>query len=264
MKNRLIKLIRISSLVVLLVAFQVSCDSEGTRFTGPLPVVHESPSGIYFGQFTTTMGANPVSVNVTGVVSEQGDMQLVFPIDAQRHYAGMVQVDGTSLSAALTEYRGSVGRFMGTSDLDTATLDGTVSTADSLAGTYTGALDEGLFVLDYLPSYEVASSLDLTVGVWTFDMAAAGGGVYTVTWDIDANGVIFGTDTDGCVFDGNISLIDARYNAYRITVDVTLCGAINGEYSGLAYLEAVGGPDLNWMTVSFSNSVFAFAAILQK
>jgi hypothetical protein len=257
MRNRLLKLGLVASLVA-------SCDSDGDRFAGPPPVVHESPSGIYFGQITTTVGANPVSINVTGIVSEQGDVQFLLPIDAQRHYAGMVQVDGTSLAGTLTEYRGAEGRFLGIDEIAAATLDGTVSTADRLVGDYSSTLDEGQFILDYVPSYETDSSLDLMVGVWTFDMAGAGGGVYTVTWDVDANGVIFGTDTNGCVFDGDVSLIDTSYNAYRITVDVTLCGAINGEYSGLAYLEAVGGPDLNWMTVSVSNPVFAFATILQK
>ena len=264
MRNLLIKLILVSSFVVLLGAFEVSCDSNSLRFSGPFPVEHESPSGIYFGQITTTVGANPVSIDVTGIVSEQGDVQLLLPIDAQRHYAGMVQVDGTSLSGALTEYRGAEGRFLGIDEIAAATLDGTVSTADSLVGDYSSTLDEGRFTLGYLLSYETDSSLDLMVGVWTLDLAAAGGGVYTVTWDIDANGVIFGTDTNGCVFEGNVSLIDTRYNAYRIAVDVTFCGAINGEYSGLAYLEAVGGPDLNWMSVSVSNRVFAFATILQK
>jgi hypothetical protein len=264
MNKRCFRLVLASGFIVLLSGFQVSCDTVSLRFTGPLPAVNESPAGIYFGQFTTTIGANPVSIDVTGIVSEQGQIQLLLPIDTQRHYAGEIQADGAALTGTLTEYRGSLGRFMGISALESAMLSGTVSTADSLSGTYSSALDEGRFLMEYLPSYETGSSLDLMVGVWTFDMAAAGGAAYNVTWDIEANGAIFGTDTSGCVFSGNVSLIDNRYNAYRISVGVTSCGVLDGQFGGLAYLSAGLGPDLNRMTVGISNPVYAFATILQK
>lgn len=266
MKQSIGKLLIALSCVVFLGAFEVSCnDQEKTlRFAGPEPVVHLSPAGIYRGNFTTSVGAQPVALDVTGAVSEQDDVQFIFAMDEERHYAGMVGVDGTSLTGTLTEYRGALGRFLGIGGADTATLDGTVEESVAIFGDYSGALDEGRFNLQYDAAYETASSIDLTTGVWVFNMASPGGGVYNVTWDIDIDGLIFGTDSMGCVFLGNADIIDSRFNAYRLTVDVSTCGVLNGEYSGLAFLSPTLGTDLDRMTLSISNSAYAFATILDK
>ena len=246
--------------------FLTSCDGDGrpNRFTGPLPVIDESAAGIYRGTFTSTVGAIPVAEDVLVIISENHDAQFMVASLTPHHYAGDIYVAGSGLSATLTEYRGSAARFFGISGVDTINIDGSVAEADALTGDYSGTSDSGTFVLQYQDSYEIASSLDLTSGVWIFDMASPGGGIYSIAWDIDINGAIFGTDTNGCVFSGQMSIIDSSYNAYRVYVDISRCNMMSGEYNGLAFLSAVGAQQLNWMTLGISNDVYAFSTVLQR
>ena len=50
---------------------------------------------------------------------------------------------------------------------------------------------------------------------------------------IDANGVITGNSAAGCVLDGQVTIIDATFNAYGVTLDVASCGGLDGMYDGL-------------------------------
>ena len=51
---------------------------------------------------------------------------------------------------------------------------------------------------------------------------------------IDANGVISGTTTSGCVLSGQVSIIDAAVNIYDVNLvaDAATCGALSGNHGG--------------------------------
>ena len=53
--------------------------------------------------------------------------------------------------------------------------------------------------------------------------------------EIDGGGRLFATDTAGCVFSGQLTAIDDRYSAYRVAINVSVCGEVEGDYSGLAF-----------------------------
>lgn len=228
----------------------------GSGFDLPL-AFDQSPAGIYFGFFTsTTAGPN----QVLGIISEDFDAQF---FSSQLHYAGNVAVDGDTLTGTLTDYRGSRNAFFGFGGVSSITLEGSVATAGGMFGEYTGTNDEGRFNLDYLDSYERASSLDLLAGVWTYSLASSGGGVYVVTFDIAADGIIFGSDTDGCVFNGELRVIDDRYNAYRAVMSISSCNDVVGDYSGLAsFSDEPAGPDR--LDLAINNARFAFRAPLSN
>ncbi len=75
---------------------------------------------------------------------------------------------------------------------------------------------------------------------------------------------MFGTDTLGCVFVGNIGTEDPLLNAYTVSVQVNACGYLDGAYSGLAFLSSIGGQVLDRLTLGMANDVFAYAAIFQQ
>ncbi len=255
-----------SGCVAVCAALVVACGEVTfqAQWNMPLPIVRESAAGIYVGSFTDTSGAHPVAVGVTAIVDENNDASVIFALDAERHYAGHLFVMGTRLEGTLTEYNGAVARFVGTDGVGEILLDGTVVTADSLVGSYSAATHAGRFALDYQESWERNSSLDRVTGVWTFSMAASNGVLYTVTWDIDEQGRAFGTDTLGCVFDGQFSIIDQRYNAYDLAINVTSCGNLNAQYRGHAFLQGTGAPDLDRLMVSVSNPAYAFVTALHR
>ena len=220
-------------------------------FAPPAPPPLLSPAGLYIGQFTSTSTGLPVGRQVTGVVSEE--LNAHFFGDRSSTYIGIIATeDGITVQGTLAEYLGSVGRFFGTDGIQNLELDGTLD-ASGMFGDYTGEDDEGRFNLNYDPNYENSSSLDLVAGVWSFTMASAGGGVYTVTMTIDDNGQLFGSDTPGCVFTGQVSIIESQYNAYRVAVVTSSCGEFDGGYAGLAFLSN------SRLSLSMGNANFAFA-----
>ena len=85
-----------------------------------------------------------------------------------------------------------------------------------------------------------------------------------MTVDIDANGGLFGNDSDGCVFSGRIRIIDGRYNAYGASVRIDNCGNFDGDYNGLAFLSDQDPGRLNMLTMSVSNDAFAFVSVFDR
>ena len=249
--------LRLKTAVALMIAALahsvVSCDGVGPRTT------YESPSGIYTGVFTSTATEPSPNRETIGSISEELDAQFLL---LGQHYAGSLVVNDTTLTGALTEYRGRRGAFLGFDGMTTITLDGDVSEQDGIFGTYVGNDDQGRFALSYSSLYEDGSSLDLLSGIWVFNQASSGGGIYTITVDIDANGQLFGSDTFGCVFSGQMLIIDDRYSSYRVAVSVSSCGEVNGDYNGLAFSTPLGsGSRLHICT---DNGLFAFANIFDR
>jgi hypothetical protein len=244
------KLLVACSIPVFAVAL-ASCSADG-GFTEGSIIVNESAEGIYTGTFTSTAGAEPVDYEVTGIISRAHVGQFIVA-DSDRHYSGRLNVVGSDLSGTLTQYRGVQDRFFGIDGVDTIEFDGRVAESVSIGADYSGENDEGSLALAYDPSYETDSSLDKTSGIWMYSGADA----YTVTLTIEVDGDIFGSDTNGCVYGGFISILDADYNVYRATVLVSDCGSINDEYNGFAFLS-------DKLTISVSKNVIAFVPVLDK
>ena len=83
--------------------------------------------------------------------------------------------------------------------------------------------------------YTLASSLPTLAGSWTY---SAGGFTWTVT--IQQDGTFTATDSNGCTYAGNFSLIDPSVNVYAETYILT-CNGVQVLYTGLAsYFPATG------------------------
>ena len=65
---------------------------------------------------------------------------------------------------------------------------------------------------------ERPASLDLISGIWSYTNP-----YYTVALTIDAQGDLFGSDTDGCTFSGSLSIPHASINIYKITFSKSGC-----------------------------------------
>ncbi len=229
-----------------------------TVLAPPPPPAPLSPGGLYIGQFTSTVTGLPVGRQVVGVVSEELNAHF-FGGGGSSTFAGTVATgDGNALRGTLTEYLGSVSAFFGTRGIRTLELDGTLD-ATGLFGDYAATDDEGRFNLNHFADYERPSSLDLPAGVWSFNLASAGGAVYIVTLTIDDDGQVFGSDTAGCVFNGQLSIIDSQYNAYRITINISSCREFDGGYTGLAFLH-----NSQRLGFSVANANFAFATNFEQ
>lgn len=225
----------------------------------PAPGVRQAAAGLYDGQFTSTFSGLPIATQVVGVVSENLDAYI---LGSDLLYSGTVSVLDGALSGTLTRYLGRQARFFGIDGTREITLDGSADET-GLSGDYSGTNDNGRFNLVYSSVYEQTSSLDQAAGVWTFTEASLAGPLYIVTLTIDGNGQIFGSDTTGCVFSGELGTIDTQFNAYAATMTLTSCGAFDGDYTGLAHLFDLTGAD-NGLRLSFAKAGFAWWSDLQK
>ena len=119
------------------------------------------------------------------------------------------------------------------SPFDYATITGVLEggTIDAHFRTLNGG-DTGAIKISYSKLYEQPSSLDLVQGDWKF--VDRDGLKFEIS--IEDN-VIRGTDSDSCKYLGQVNIINPKYNAYNIELNISNCDSVNGKYEGLSYLD---------------------------
>ncbi len=192
----------------------------------------------------------------TGVVTENnGEARFVNEQGQQFILTGISGTNG-AVSATITAIAPVGYTFLDGSTVTSGTLSGTVVGRDSLEGDWnlnTG--ESGTVTLNYNPIYERDSSLALVQGTWV----SAFGEVFTV----DGNGGVYAQDSYACVYDGNIDIINAAYNAYQVVLEVSNCPGSEGTYSGLGVLvDNMGTNDA--FVVQLDNGQWVFLDVLQK
>ncbi len=107
-------------------------------------------------------------------------------------------------------------------------------------------------------SYDRGSDLATIEAVYTtFDIFGD-----TSSFVIDAAGVIIGQSVAGCVLNGQVTIIDAAFNAYDVTLDVASCGGLDGMYDGLgASQDEVAMDDLFVVAVFTAQTVIFGEAV---
>jgi hypothetical protein len=114
--------------------------------------------------------------------------------------------------------------------------------------------DIGAMNLEYNPVYEQPSSLELLQGDWQFvdrDGLTISISMFDGQWT--------GKDSDDCRYQGNMSVINPKYNAYDVTLTISACASVNGEYQGLAYLD-----EGNILRVDALNELYGFHFDFEK
>ena len=118
---------------------------------------------------------------------------------------------------------------------------GSISQANTLDLTVEAAGTTSTISTTYDAIYERGSDLATVAAVYTsFDIFGD-----PSSFTIDATGAISGQSNTGCVINGQVTIIDAGFNAYDVTLDVASCGGLNGMYDGLGLTQdAVAMDDL--------------------
>lgn len=211
-------------------------DSPSPSVETQQEVEDQSAAGIYWSivsEFNSEAYDHAVRNPVDVIITSTGEARFIFfgstdtPLmDTQ--LVGNVNVAADKLTASLKEYSD------GNVQLSTVEIDGTIATKDGAWGSYTWGQDFGRFVLNYISTYEEPSELSKLEGIWTFSQASSSGQTFTFTLTIDPDGMVFGSNTAGCVFNGKFNIIDSQYNIYRLLLETSSCGDLDGSYEGLA------------------------------
>ncbi|MCZ6516856.1 MAG: hypothetical protein O6763_05145 [Gammaproteobacteria bacterium] len=153
---------------------------------------------------------------------------------------GTVQVNGSAVTGT-----GTIHAAPGTTLVDGSTVAdvtisaGTADEGNTLDLTVDAAGVTVAVSTTYDAAYDRGSDLATVAGVYmSFDLFGD-----LTSFSVDADGVITSGSAAGCVSNGQISIIDADFNAYDVTLDVAMCGALDGMYDGLGLTQDENATD---------------------
>ena len=110
-----------------------------------------------------------------------------------------------------------------------------------MSGSWSGGTGEtGTFSFVYDSMYDRGSALTTVAGSWV-SVDELDNPIGSIT--IDAAGRMDAQDAAGCLYSGDLSIINASYNAYDLNLAVTNCGNFNGTYAGLAVVADTDAAD---------------------
>ncbi|MBT8083287.1 MAG: hypothetical protein KJO56_12755 [Gammaproteobacteria bacterium] len=224
-------------------------DLSGIENPAPVPA---NPGGVWTGALTSP----GLAVAIEGVITEDGEGRFVDENGTQYVVTG---IGGSSAIRGIRvdAYAQDGYQFLDGSTTGAGDFTGTVVERSTFSGSFSFSTGEsGTIAMDYDPIYDRDSSLDKLSGTWD-----QGLGIMTV----DPNGSFFEQDQFGCVYDGQISIIDATFNAYSLTMTVSNCALENGDYGGLGVLaDLIADGDEDLFVVQMNSLELIFSASLER
>ena len=220
---------------------------------GFVPIVDASPGGIW-------EGTDPIAgIALIGVVTETGEARFIRS-DGMQSF-GQATVSGNSVSGNYTSILPYGFVFEDGSSWGTGTLSGTVRERQSITATFSfrtsaGLSSTGTGTFTYNSLYDRDSSLATIAGNYRDGNTGA-------VVNVNSNGVIFSQDAvTGCVVNGQASIIDSRYNVYRIEYSFTGCQGfdsyLNGTTAtGLGVLDNTSSPE--YVIIGVTNTSARYA-----
>lgn len=213
-----------------------ACGGDGGGNAALVPT-NESPGGIWSAPGSQTGPA------VLALVAETGQFHFITGNGTQ--YVGTVATSVNSVSGSFDSFAPPGLTFMDGSTHGTGTVAGTIHQQSSFDATMQMRTDAGASYNDVLAMtfnalYNRSSSLATIAGTYT-DAATA------TVFSVYSDGTIFAQDGD-CVIHGTVSIIDARYNVYGVTVAYQKCLAQysvpdGAQLTGLGTLDNTVSPE---------------------
>jgi hypothetical protein len=220
----------------------------------PPPPPPTNAGGVWEG--STFNNDNGQTFQTVGVITENNGEARFFNDQGQQIVLSSISGSGGDISATLTGYAAPGTTFLDGKIVTTGTFTGTVVERTSISGTWSvGTGETGTMTMSYDDIYERGADFARTIGTWIDS--------FGVVYSVDAAGEIFAQDATGCVYNGTVGVIDSSYNAYRVTMTVSDCPGLNGDYVGLGVLtDEVGLNDA--FVVQLDNGSQFLADVLLK
>ncbi|MFD2231322.1 hypothetical protein [Alkalimarinus sediminis] len=241
-----------NKLVVAIATLTVTACGGGGGGSAPAAtptVPNAAVGGIWTGITTLTDGT---TFETAGFITETGELRFITDDGAQQ--VGTITASGNSFTASITEYAEAGSPATGT-------VSGTISARQTLTGSAQFAGETtSTFEYSYDSIYDRNSSLATIAGIYS-DSDGAG---YTETYTVDSDGTITGSDTEGCVFGGAISILNANYNMYRVNLTVSNCDTFDGSYTGLGALTDEGGDVNDTFVLSVTGTNYVISGFIPR
>lgn len=252
-------------LVIAMLALS-ACDTglSGVSISGPTtpPPVPTNAGGIWEGSITDA--SSGIASSIAGVITEIGVNEAAPEegrfVDGQGNQIVFTTVGGGdgSVTANVTVFAPPGAAFADGSTVATGLFDGAVIERSSLEGSFlnlgTGEVTSTVS-MTYNDDYERGSDLARVEGAWADSLG--------VIYNVDAVGVIFAQDPDGCVYDGTVRALYRSFNTYRLRLTLSECAGLDGDYLGLGVLGDDAGVD-DAFIIQLDNTQVAFSDVLLK
>ena len=224
----------------------------GETFIGSFDVTSTSGGDVVIDDLTFGFGSTTESIDcvittsleAACVLTQTATDEVVAAAQAAIQVANGNQISGTGTLYATPGFvltDGSVVAALtitGGTFVERGTLDLTVNAAGVTSSVST--------IFDAV--YDRGSSLDTVAGVYTsFDIFGD-----PSSFAIDANGAISMQSNAGCIANGQVTIIDALFNAYGVSLEVNNCAGLDGSYDGLGVTQ-----DMNTTDDEFPFAVFS-------
>lgn len=249
-------------LVLLLTLSIMSACGGGGDSSSQSALATQRIAGIWIGTFTSNVVSS--TFDVTGIIAESGIGRFA-STSTGAQYSGVISVNGMgvngiSFSATVNAYAPFGEVFPDGSRVGIVGISGAATPRGAMSGTYSGVGDSGTFSLTYSGLYERPSSLSSVAGTWSGIVSSGDNNTITV----DSSGNITGSSTSGCIYSGNVGIIDPFYNAYSVNLSLNNnCGFGSGNYNGFAALTDTSIPN-DTLLIEVSNPSFSFVASLRR
>ncbi|MDJ0655863.1 MAG: hypothetical protein QNJ40_16980 [Xanthomonadales bacterium] len=127
-----------------------------------------------------------------------------------------------------------------------------------------GSFDDlggGSFTLGYRTLFERDSTVAGFAG--SYRQEKEDGSSLSLT--VNADGSVSGSNSDGCSYQGQISLLDANFNPAAMTLTVSDCAQLTGEHTGIAVLADLDEPgDSNLLYITLDSETTAILGTLPR
>ena len=209
-----------------------ACNSNDNGDDNTGPTAPTSNNGVWEGtlEFTGEAPFNVVAILIDGKITIFSDGAT---LEDQGAWSGSYPVNGDNIEGIATKYDFDDGEVLGEAQDDFEMLfTGSVTDRrflflDFKVKTIPGGVVEnsGTIDLEFTDDGN-NSSISSIEGSWTLD---------ALTINVAADGSFWGQDASGCVYSGDISILDPGYNLYGVESEASSdCSDAVGIYSGFA------------------------------
>lgn len=158
------------------------------------------------------------------------DVFAVISPDGKFHMLSLT--DGTQYAGSIAGNQGSFRAYFTDGDVEDGSFS-FASSGDNFSGTYSLGGINGTASLAYVPELEGAAALSTIQGTWLQQASATD----WIEVSIADTGTVTGQDSSGCTISGNVTIPDEQVNVYRISLGLSTCGAMDGNYTGVAVVD---------------------------
>lgn len=237
--------------IILLTLSLAACGGGGSdsanekQETQPVEVM---PIGLWEGQLTTI--SDNSSIAVAALIAPNGEVRFITDDGEQDN--GIFVLDGSAFSGDFKVYDYD-GLYVGN-----GTVSGDYTSTSITGSSFVNSVKVTTFSLSISDQSGGGANLSTITGNY-----ATQGGETSVAIDVD--GLLSGSDTDGCQYSGKLTIPDSSVNVYDMALTVSSCGQFNGEYNGLAtYAKPFTDSPVVGLVFQVDNGSFSVTDLLVK